>query len=206
MFTVKGLVWTRLTNINVQKKYDVPQHVSYILWHSCMFAVIEICWTFIKRARLNPGTRDSSQSQDDQHPGRDKLQGWLATQMFHFFYSQRINYIFAIKSTVFSQQNCLNFLIYCNAHSLMHHCNLLSLTHSDSLWLSLWLTLPHSGSLWLSQALIGLQGRCSALHVSDAWPQFIPACQLHLLPHHHHPGVSICPENLIFSWPRFKRS
>ena len=43
-----------------------------------------------------------------------------------------------------------------------------------------WLSLTQSGSLWFSlwpsQALIGSQGLCSALHVVDAWPQFIPAC------------------------------
>ena len=69
----------------------------------------------------------------------------------------------------------------------MHHCNLLSLTHSGSPWITLalslahshtfWLTLTHSGSLWLFQALISSQGACLALHVVDAWQQFIPACQ-----------------------------
>ena len=58
----------------------------------------------------------------------------------------------------------------------MHHCNLLFLAHSDSIWLSL----THSGSLWLSPwlslVLIGSHGPWSALHVVDAWPQFIPAC------------------------------
>ena len=73
-------------------------------------------------------------------------------KFFIIFYSQRINHIFATKRTIFSRQKCLNFLIYCDAHSLMHHCNLLSLAHSGSLSGSLSHILAHYGSLRRSSA------------------------------------------------------
>ena len=84
-------------------------------------------------------------------------------KFFIFFYSQRINHIFATKRTIFSRQKCLNYLIYCDAHSLMHHCNLIPLTPVPSGSLSH--ILAHSDSVWLSQAIIDSQGLCSALHV-----------------------------------------
>ena len=64
----------------------------------------------------------------------------------------------------------------------MHHCNLLSLTHSGSLWLTLALSLAHSRTFWLtlalSLALSSAHRLTSSLLGSPCrgpWPQFILA-------------------------------
>ena len=66
----------------------------------------------------------------------------------------------------------------------MHHCNLLSLTHSGSLWFTLALSLTHSRTFWLtlalSLALSSAHRLTSSLLGSPCcgpWPQFILACR-----------------------------
>ena len=108
--------------------------------------------------------------------GRDKLGGRLATQYFSFsackrhFGGQKYNILmFCTKIASIFEFIVIHAKI--SNVPLQFALNLaLPLAHSRTFWLSL----NQSGSLWLSlwfsEALIGSQGPCLALHVVDVWP------------------------------------